>query len=497
MIKSTFAKKSLIMILSNIATSILGFMFSIALSKQLGPEGMGLYGLIKPINRIFLCIVCGGLFTAVSKVSAQYYGIGDYKNFKRTIQTSFTFTLIWSVFISAILFFLAPAISTYIIKDVRTINAIRLLCPAVVFIALSSCIEGYFISTFQIVVPMFIDIFEKAIRICILVFVISALQTADITSTVTGAYFALCIGEFMSFMLLYGYYKLNIKKVPTSTHRSESRAQLLFDTLSTSFPLLTTNLISSILSTFSTLIVPRRLVEAGLDYKVALGLIGKYNGMAKNIPFFPMVIVESISILLVPDLSRSLGNKDHNAINRRISKVLELSFLLGATSLAITLCIGDSLGILLYKRMDLGNYIKFAALAAPILYVSSSTFAILNGIGKQKTILRTSIIISVLRIIFLYVFTGIPSINVYGYGLTIIITSIVSLVLNLWEINKVSPLDFSFFHSILQVLIVVLTYFLLLMIKSLLLVAPLIISSVIIILSGFSMVFFLSKIIKV
>lgn len=41
MSKSNFAKKSFILILSNIIIGILGLLFSISLSKQLGPEGMG------------------------------------------------------------------------------------------------------------------------------------------------------------------------------------------------------------------------------------------------------------------------------------------------------------------------------------------------------------------------------------------------------------------------------------------------------------------------
>ena len=62
-------------------------------------------------------------------------------------------------------------------------------------------------------------------------------------------------------------------------------------------------------------------------------MIGKFNGMAKNIVFFPMVVIESISILLIPDLSKSLSKKDYESVDNRISKVLELSFLLGATVL--------------------------------------------------------------------------------------------------------------------------------------------------------------------
>ena len=99
MSKSNFARKSFILILSNLATSILGFIFSITLSKELGPEGMGLYGLVRPLYRVFLCLVCGGLVTAVSKISAEYYGKGDYKNLKRTLKTSMTFTFLWAMFI--------------------------------------------------------------------------------------------------------------------------------------------------------------------------------------------------------------------------------------------------------------------------------------------------------------------------------------------------------------------------------------------------------------
>lgn len=496
MIKSNFAKKSMLMILSNIAASILGFIFSIVLSNKLGPEGMGLFGLVKPISRVFLCLICGGLFTAVSKISAEYYGKKDFRNFKRTIQTSFTFTLIWSILIASILFFLAPAISAYIIKDTRTVNSLRLLCPTLVLIALSSCVRGYFISTFKITVPMLIDILEKIIKISILTFVIGSIKISDITATVTGAYLALGIGEFISFILVYIYYKFSLKRVPQSMNRSESRAQLLYNTLSVSFPLLVTSLISSILSTFSTLIVPRRLVSAGLEYRTALGLIGKYNGMAKNIPFFPMVIIDSISILLIPDLSTNLSTRNHDSVANRISKILELSFLLGAATLVISLCIGDSLGFLLYKRKDLGSYIKFASLSAPILYTSSTTFAILNGLGKQKAILRNSVIISVLRVLLLYILTGIPSINVYGYGITIIITSIISLTLNLWDVMKVSSLNLDIFNIFIDVLIVIFTYFLLVLLMKILPVTSLVINCTIVIIAGFSMVFFLNYFIK-
>ena len=63
-------------------------------------------------------------------------------------------------------------------------------------------------------------------------------------------------------------------------------------------------------------------------------------------------------------------------------------------------------------------------------------FGILNGINKQTIILRNSMIVAVLELIGLFVFTSIRSINIYGYTITLFLTSIVSLALNIYEIKK-------------------------------------------------------------
>ncbi|MCS4465073.1 hypothetical protein JTT01_18060 [Clostridium botulinum] len=61
----------------------------------------------------------------------------------------------------------------------------------------------------------------------------------------------------------------------------------------------------------------------------------------------------------------------------------------------------------------------------------------LNGIGKQKILLRNSIIVAIEDLIFLYILTGLSFINIYGYGITLIITSITSIVLNFEEIKNI------------------------------------------------------------
>jgi stage V sporulation protein B len=456
--RDNFFKESLILTVSNLATGILGFMFSIILSKELGPEGMGLYGLVMPIYNLFICLICGGMVTAISKVAAVYFSKNDHRNLNKSVETALLFDFIWAILIASAFFLASSYISKNIIKDQRTLYSLKIIAPALIFVALSSILKGYFYGISKVKIPAFIDILEKGVRIAVIVTTINMLSAPSVTSTVTVAYIALCIGEFISLTLLYIYYKLNKKRAVFSQVKKEGRAQLLFDILVVSVPLCLNGFLSTALSTVSTLIVPRRLVSAGIEYSAALSLIGKFSGMAMAIIFFPLIIVNSIATILVPDLSQTMDKNDYLAIESRVSQVVKIAFLLGVSTLVIGLSIPNALGKLFFSRNDLGAYIKFASLSAPITYVSATTFGIMNGLGRQGILLRNSIIVSIEEVILLYIFTGIQSINIFGFGLSLIITSITLLGLNFYEIRKYCYITMSPSELFIYILLSILLY---------------------------------------
>jgi len=457
--KDNFFKESLILTVSNLSTGFLGFIFSIILSKELGPEGMGVYGLVMPIYNLFICLICGGMVTAISKIAAIYFGKRDYKNLHRTIKTTITFDFILGMTIASIFYFLIPFIGKYLIKDIRTLNSLKVIAPALIFVALSSILKGYFYGISKVKIPAFIDILEKAVRIAVLVTVINMIRAPSINNTVTVAYISLCIGELISLLLLGVFYKIDKNKTYYIKTKRESRPQLLFDVLVISFPLCINGFLSTILSTISTLIVPRRLISAGFPYSTALSMIGKFSGMSMTIIFFPLLVVNSLSTILVPDLSQALDRKDYYSLEVRIIQVIKISFLLGMSAFVIGISIPDSLGKLFFNRSDLGPYIKFAAFSAPIAFTSSATYGILNGLGRQGILLRNSLLVSLLEVGFLYIFTGITFINIYGYGITLIITSAIILILNIYEIRKFCNISLKTSEFIIYILITILIYF--------------------------------------
>lgn len=456
--KDDFYKNSFMLTASNLTTGILGFIFSMYLSKILGPEGIGLYGIIMPIYNLFISIMTAGIIAAISKITAVYSGKNDYNNIIRTMKVVAIFNFIWCFIIGIFVFFLSPIIGHYWAKDPRIIKAIMVTCPAMIFISLSNILKGFFYGTSKITVPSFIDILEKSLRILILAILIFIFNARTLESLVTLAYLALCLGELQSLILLFGYFKYTISKVPKRNIKGESRAQLLFDVLVTSVPLCLNGFLMSIFSVISTLLVPKRLMLAGFTYSQALSLIGKYSAMAMSIVTFPIIIVTSINTMLVPDLSQTLSKKHYNSAAKRIRDVIKIAFLIGICTTVLGLCIPDSLGRIFFGRDDLGKYIKVTSLIMPIVFVSNTMYGILNGLGKQNVILRNTIIIEILEVSSLFFLTAIPSINIYGYAITMLLVSTLSFCLNIYEIYKSINVGLSLINLFIYVLTGILTY---------------------------------------
>lgn len=439
-----FYKSSFYLTISTLATGALGFIFIIIVSKEIGAEGMGLYGLIMPIYDLFCCFICGGMTSAISKKSAEFSVNLDYYSLNSLVDVSLIFDLFWGSFLGILLFISSPYISTSILKDSRSLYSLMLICPSMIFVSLSSILKGYFYGTKKVLIPAIIDIFEKAIRIFVISLLIYKIKTVDIKYNVTFAYTALLVGEFISFIFLFfNYMKVRVKRIKKG---KESKAQILFDTLRISFPLCITGFLTTLFSSISSIMIPRRLMRGGFTYSSALSLVGKFKGMALTIVNFPIFIVIPVCIMLIPDISQDLSLNNKDKIRRRIYEVALLAFITGIISFYISYRFHDKLGLLFYKRNDLGDYIKYASITCPITFLAATTYGILNGLGKQNIILRNSLVTSVIEFAILYFFTAIPRINIYSVEITIIFSSFISLILNTYEINLVIPL-FNSYHK--------------------------------------------------
>lgn len=435
--KDNFYKKSSLLIITNITTGILSFIFSIILTRKIGAEGIGLFSLISPISNLLYSVLAGGLVLAVSKVISEYYTKKQMNNLHKSIKSTTIFNFVSALILILIAYSFSSLISKYIIKDMRTLSALRFILVAIIFMSVANIYKGYFYGTKNVFVPAFIDVFEKIMRILSLLIIFKIKNNNLIETNITISYLVFLIGEFCSFVLLYIYYKLDKRNHEITKEVSDDSIQLIYNVLAISVPLMFAELISSALYSVSALILPRRLVISGISYNEALSLIGRFAGMSLQIIFFPSIIIFSISTILIPDIASNSAKNDLYTIKKRIKQVISIAFILGIIVLILCLSLGEKLGWLLFKEANLGNYLNFLAFCAPLIYLTQVSRSILNGLGRQKFIFKYSVFFSFIQVVLLYLLVAIPKLNIYGYGITMFITSFALLIIYFRKIYQI------------------------------------------------------------
>jgi len=432
-----FYRDSFILTLSNMTTGTIAFVFSILLSRKLGAEGLGLYGLVMPVYGLLLCVTSDGIITAISKISTVYFSRREYKNLDRTLSSMFVLTALWACTVAMLVLIFHRPLVVYVVRDARASGALMVLTPALVFVPLSAIIKGYFYGMGKYRITATIDILEKLLRVGVLLTSIALLKPKSVSGTVAAAFLALTAGELVSFIALNTCYRIKKSRLKGGTGRIKSRIQLVFDVMVISVPLCFNGIVSSVISTVSALILPRRLMAAGFTYRDALALIGRFGGMALNISTLPFIIISSMLTVLVPDVSLNISKKDYWSAEERIAQVMRISCVIGIATSIVCFVIPGTLGRVFYQRNDLTEMIRFSAPICLMTFISSPTFGVLNALGKQNILLRNSLINSLQNLVLTAVLAGIPALNIYGYGLSVIITSATSLILNTREIRKI------------------------------------------------------------
>jgi stage V sporulation protein B len=439
--KLSFVQNTILLVISNLITGSLNFLFSIILSREIGANGVGLYQIVMPLYTLFICFTSGGVVTAISKIVAEHNSRHNMKQLYKTISTSITFFSFWTILVSIFLVIFSPFISTHMLKDTRVYLSILVFVPALLFIAISSILKGYFYGMQNTAFPAIIDIVEKSIRITMLLTLTVTLKDCELNIRVAGAVSAMTAGEFISLVLLYIFYKKSYFDVKLPKQNKDNGLQIIADVLVTSLPLCINGFLATILGTFIAIMIPQRLQCAGFSPETSLALYGKVSGMALTIIMFPSVIITSLSTILVPIISEesakySINNKGKYNINKKIYASLKVTVLVASVSAAIFFSLSDELGMLFYNRNDLGGIVFSLSFGVLFVYIESTLFGILNGLGKQKILLRNTLIMSSIDVILLYILLGNPKINIYGFAIDFCLSHIMGSIVSAIEVKK-------------------------------------------------------------
>lgn len=452
--KKSFVGGALILMAAGLIARILGFVFRIYLSNLIGAEGMGVFQLIAPVYTLVILTLTAGVSIAVSKMVAGENALHHPVNLRRITLCALALVMFAGAATSAAIYFNVHFVTSHILKDTRTYYSILLLIPCIPVIAAASALKGYFYGIQQVVPTAVSQIAEQIVKIGLVILLVGSFIGSGLEYACAVATMAMAFGEVANLAVLAAVYNLGRKRELKNMSRRglKRKRTILSELVRTAAPISANRFVISIMSAVEYILIPGMLVAGGLDYKSSMEVYGRLSGMALPLIFFPSLVTSSLATTLVPAISEAVSLRNFRALNYRISKSIQITFILGIVFTAVFVSYPNEIGSLLYRKENIGELLYALSFSCTFIYLQQTLMGVLNGLGKQGILLRNTVIGSVIRIGFVYFLIPVYGIKSYVWGL---ITSFVIMALiNLMDINRMTGLLFDVRNWVLRPCIV-------------------------------------------
>lgn len=434
--KNLLIRGTIILTLAGIATRIIGFLYRILLAGALGETGLGIYQLVFPVYGICFTLYAAGIQTAVSGM-ISYESPGQHPGI---LKTGLLLSLMVSSALSVLLWNFAGPVGTCFLGSEQTTPLLRILSVIFPFCGVTSVINGYFYGLGNAKTPAVSQILEQLFR----VFFVCATGFLLYHGILTGelAVWGLVCGELAAniynIIRLSGHIRLHILLKNSCCFRA---------LLKLSLPLTGSKLTLSVLGSLESVLIPVMLCTYGYGKEDAFGIYGVLSGIVMPFLLFPGTITNSLSVLLLPEISHAIGNNDHKKVQQTTTVTLHYSFLLGVLTTGIFLVFGRSLGIFLFHSENAGKLLTLLAFICPFLYCTTTLSSIINGLGKTGTTFFHNICGLSVRILCLVILT--PQFGISGYLLGLVCGQIIIYLLHAVYLCRKKHLAALFSHHLI------------------------------------------------
>ena len=390
---SIFVKNTLVLFLTSLILRTAGVVFRVYLADRIGSEGMGVYQLIFSVYILASAFAESGICTAVTRLVSENFQKGRAA-VKRIMRTAAAVTVTVALLSSCAVFFGAGAIGKYLLNDMRTVPSLKILSFSLPFMGLSSCIRGYFIACRKTLSPSLTGIIEQTVRIFAAVVCLSAVQEKGITYSAAAVLIGDAAAETVSFILNFCFYKHDIGKCCGHGEISGTLCKIMRIAL----PLSGAAYMSTVLHTAENLLIPSRLAEYHGTKSRGLELFGAIKGMALPLLFFPASFLNSISTMLMPEISEASAKGNRLEVKRTVERSVGITLSLSVFTAFVFLFFSYDIADAVYGDSDVGYIMRVLSPIVPFMYLESVASGLLKGLDGQMSMLRYNFADSVLRI---------------------------------------------------------------------------------------------------
>ncbi len=412
----------------NLLLRLVSTSFQVFVSGRIGAAGVGVLQLVMSVASLAMTAGMAGIRTATMYLTAEELGKGRPQNVAWVLTGCFTYSLLFSGTVGGLVYGFAPKISAYWIGDVRTLGAIRLFAAFLPLTCLTGVMVGYFTAANRIATLAAVEVVEQLCSMAVTTAFLLLWAGEDAGKACQSVVLGGCVGGCVT---LFGLVALRVLE-RAKTGKPVPVARRLANT---ALPLALADDLKAGISTTENLMVPKRLA---LYTQEALAQFGTVCGMVFPVLMFPASILYGLADLLIPELARCNAAGSRRRIRYLARRSLRVAMLYGTLCGGVLFVLAEDLCLILYKSREAGEYLRWFALLAPMLYVDAIVDAMTKGLGQQKICVRYNILTSAMDVALLFVL--LPKYGMQGYFASFLITHAVNAFLSLRLLLKITKL---------------------------------------------------------
>lgn len=412
-----------VLALSNIIVRFIGMAYKVWLAKEISPVALGIYQLAMSVYSVFITPVASGLPNATSRLCAKYL---KNKKEKDVLASAIKIAVVPLALSLLLLFCGKDIIAGVFLHNKNAGNVVLALIPAVTLGAVAALPCGYLHAKGKTYFSAVFEIVEQLGKIAFVFILIGFFRNLSDEAQATLPVLAVSFGGVLSFLMHF----LAVGKV--SFKALGFRKEILENAV----PPTVARLSTSLLHLGTTTILPLGLVAFGLTKEAALSQYGILTSMAYPVVFVPMTVIGALCVVIMPEIAKNLGNK--KIIKRKFFQAFFISLLVTSVFSVILLLFAPWFAIRFFKQAMAGQFMVMLIPSVVFLGLSQVSRTVLNGLGKQKTLMITSTVDGALGLLLTYIFVW--RFGIYGFILANCIQDFLAFFMNfsicLYQIKK-------------------------------------------------------------
>lgn len=345
---------------------------------------------------------------------------------------------------SSLLFLGAKTIADKWIQIPEAEISLIALSPSIFFVSISSVIRGYFNGRQKFSATAksqsIEQVFKTLFTICLVEF--SILMVGKNTKIMAGAAnLATTVATIFSFLYIFIYYNLRKKEIAQEVklsinYRPIRIKKAIKEIINIAMPISISSLIASFNKNIDSFTVVRFL-KIHMSEEAAKIQYGILSGKVDTLCALPFSLNIAFVTTLVPNISKSMAQKDYKDVKRKAKLFILISILIAFPIACIMFAFSEQILNILFPNASSGAlYLKYNSISIVFMLMAQTINAILQGMGEVNIPGIAFGIGMIFKFILNIVLIPIKKIGIFGAIIGNIVCNFVAFLIGIIMLNK-------------------------------------------------------------